>query len=497
MSPEIRPQRLHPLSPLASTGLAMIRAWPVVLLSVARSSWGVLIIFVGALVIWRVAVWSRTIWSLDDAGLVLRSGILRRQVQTVPPQRVQQIEIRRGLRHRMLGLAVVRVGLAGSGEENQVELDALLSSEAVHLERVLERWRTSHLAVWPAPTGTPLATLPPPAITPDTGIVGTNAPALFVVRTWHLIAAGLSSRTLWLAPLAAVGGALQLFGDLGRGEEAQTTLRDWLTSTELVVTVPLFVAAAVVLAVSSHLVRNHRFQVRRQRDEFVITRGLIEQRSVSVPKTRVQALQLTSNVVRVALGLATLQIHTADLGQRGSASVEIPIGSRRELLALGDQILEHPVSTISAVRHPFAAVRREVIRRSIRLIPLAVILVIALGGLAATTRDRLLLAAAVAGTIAAVTGVLAGLQRATGWNEKAILTRSGFFSRTQWIVPITRIQSVGTLQNPFQRRLGLITVRLDVAGTRSGVVIRDISVAEATVLQTTLEASALQISRQK
>lgn len=483
MASKIRPQRLHPLSPLASTGLAMIRAWPVVLISVARSSWEILILFVGALVIWRVAVWSRTIWSLDEAGLVLRSGIFRRQVQTVPPQRVQQIEVRRGLRHRVLGLAVVRVGLAGSGEENQVELDALLNSEATHLQSVLERWRTDQLAPWPAPTGAPVATqAPPPAATLSPAASGSDAPALFFVRTWHLIAAGLSSRTLWLAPLAAVGGALQVFGDLGRGEEAQSTLREWVTSTELAITVPLFVAAAVVLAVSSQLVRNHQFQIRRQRDEFVITRGLVEQRSVTVPQTRIQALQLTSNVVRVLLGLATLQIHTADLGQRGSASVDIPIGSRRALIALGDQILTLPSSDITLARHPLAAVRREVIRRGIRLIPLAVILVIALGGIGATTRDRLLLAAGLGAIIAVSTGILAGLYRATGWDQTAIVTRSGFFSRTQWIVPIKRIQSVGTTQNPFQRRLGLITVRLDVAGTRSGVVIRDISATEAGAL---------------
>jgi putative membrane protein len=379
-----------------------------------------------------------------------------------------------------------------------VELDALRNSEAVHLQAVLESWRSGPGHSWPAPTGTPEATIPPPSITAPTAPgTATSIPlhtVLYTVRTWHLIAAGLSSRTLWLAPLAAVGGALQLFGDLGRGEQAQTTLREWITSTELVITVPLFASAAVVLAVGAQLVRNHRFHVTRHRDEFVITRGLVEQRSVSIPQHRIQALQITSNLVRVVLRLATMQIYTADLGQRGAASVDVPIGPLKDLIALGDRLVTLPVSDIEVRRHPLAAIRREVIRRAIRLIPLSVILVLGVTGLNSTGRTMLLIAASGGAFIALITGILAGWHRATGWDQTAIVTRSGYFSRTQWCVPVQRIQSVGTVQNPFQRRLGLITVRLDVAGTRSAVTIRDLAVAEAEALLASLHAKDRQLT---
>ena len=483
MAPEISPRRLHPLSPLASTGLAMIRAWPVVLLSIARSSWEILILFLGALVLWRIAVWSRTIWSLDTSGLIMRSGILRRQTQIVPPQRVQQIEIRRGLRHRVFGLAVVRVGLAGSGQENQMELDSLRHNEAVELQRVLELWRHGHATTWPAPTGPPASTAPAPA---DLGAAdsadGPSGPPLFAVRTWHLIAAGLSSRTLWLAPFAAVGGALQLSGDLGRGEEARSTLREWITSTGLTVVIPLALGVAIILAISTQLARNFQFRVIRRRREFILTRGLVEQRSVTVPQDRIQAIQMTANWLRVMLGLASVQIHTADMGPQSSDSVDIPIGRRDDLCTLTDQLLSLPTREIHCSRHPLAAVRREVIRRSLRLTPLAVIVIIGVRGFASTTSTEMLIAGAVGLVAALITGVLAGLQRATGWNDSAIVTQAGFFTRRQWTVPISRIQSVGSSQNPFQRRLGLMTLRLDVAGTRTGVVIRDLGVSEAATL---------------
>jgi putative membrane protein len=496
MAPEISARRLNPLSPVASTALALIRAWPVVLLSVARSTWEVLILFIIAIVIWRIAVWSRTYWSLDEAGLVMRSGIWRRQTQTVPPQRVQQIEIRRGLRHRLLGLAVVRVGLAGSGDDNQVELDALRSGEASELQRVLEHWRTLGTqtpAVWPAPTGFPMVLAPAPeAITPprvrsDASI----SPAIFEVRTWHLIAAGLSSRTLWVAPIAAIGGALQLSGDLGRGEETRETLRDWVTSSGPLIAVPVIASAAVALAIGSHLVRNHRYRITRHGGEFILSRGLVETRSVTVPQARIQALQITANWIRVILGLATMQIHTADLGPRSAGAVDVPIGSRKELIPLGDRLLGLPAAAIICERHPLAAVRREVFRRVLRLVPVSVIATLAIGGIVRTTPTHLAIAAGSGGLLAVISGILAATQRATGWNDSAIVTRSGFYTRTQWTVPNGRIQSVGSTQNPFQRRLGLMSLRLDVAGTRSGVMIKDLSVTEAERLLAHLDSRHL------
>lgn len=484
MAPEISPRRLNPLSPISSAALALIRAWPVVLLSVARSTWEILILFIAALVIWRIAVWSRTYWSLDQAGLVMRSGIWRRQTQTVPPQRVQQIEIRRSLRHRLLGLAVVRVGLAGGGDDNQVELDALRSGEASELQRVLEHWRTLGTQipnVWPAPTGFPmvLAPAPEPITTPNIDSGTRTGSAIFQVRTWHLIAAGLSSRTLWLAPIAAIGGALQLSGDLGRGEEARETLRDWVTSTGPVIAVPVIATAAVALAVGSHLVRNHRYRITRHRDEFILSRGLVETRSVTVPQARIQAVQMTSNWIRVMLGLAAMQIHTADLGPRSAGAVDVPIGSRTELISLGDRLLGVPAAAIICRRHPLAAIRREVFRRLLRLVPVAIMASLAIGGLVQTTEAHLLIAAGIGALLAVASGILAATRRATGWDDAAIVTRSGFFTRTQWTVPIGHLQSVATMQNPFQRRLGLISLRLDVAGTRSGVMIRDLGVTEA------------------
>jgi membrane protein YdbS with pleckstrin-like domain len=94
---------------------------------------------------------------------------------------------------------------------------------------------------------------------------------------------------------------------------------------------------------------------------------------------------------------------------------------------------------------------------------------------------------AVAATIGSVLGLMlavatgwpAGRRRRSGWAESTLVTESGLFVWRRWIVPVDRVQSVATVQNPFQRRLGLMTVRLDVAGSPGGVILRDLGVGEA------------------
>ena len=142
--PQLLPRRLHPLSPLVSGLFFVIRAWPIALLSIARGAWLPMLAIAAALLVWQWLVWLRTSYGIGSDGLTVRSGIVWRNIQVVPPQRVQQVEVRRQLRHRATGLAVVRIGLAGGGANAQVELGALSEQDAEDLASTLEQWRARH-----------------------------------------------------------------------------------------------------------------------------------------------------------------------------------------------------------------------------------------------------------------------------------------------------------------------------------------------------------------
>jgi putative membrane protein len=65
-----------------------------------------------------------------------------------------------------------------------------------------------------------------------------------------------------------------------------------------------------------------------------------------------------------------------------------------------------------------------------------------------------------------------------GDDRYVVASRGRICRKTTW-VPLEKVQSIRWVQGPWQRRLGLATVRLDVAGRRVTASIQDRSVAEA------------------
>jgi len=67
--------------------------------------------------------------------------------------------------------------------------------------------------------------------------------------------------------------------------------------------------------------------------------------------------------------------------------------------------------------------------------------------------------------------------------ERAVYTLHGWVSREWRIVPVSRIQSIDTVQGPLEQALRLATIRVKTAAGRGGVEIEglDVDVARAAV----------------
>lgn len=474
-SDPVAERRLHPMSPVINAASVLVRAWPIVIVALARGA-GVLLLVLGiGVLVWRTLTWLRTTYEIGADGLVVRSGILWRSTQVVPPQRVQQVEVRRQLRHRIAGLAAVRVGLAGAGGTGQVELDALSVDDAEQLGARLDRWR-SHIGGLVSVDGAlePGSPLPPPPV----GAAPVEPPrAILHIGLGQLILAGLTSRSLWLAPFAALAGTVQLVTDVGLGEESTDAVAVGLAEAAPAVSLVAIMVLALLVASASMVFTHYDLVVHRSGDDLVVRRGLLEQRSVSVPRRRVQYVVLADNLVRRRLGLASIDARTADLGGGGddasTSSASIPIGDRRDIEGLIGEFLPD-LTMPSTRRHPLGAVRRSIVRRSVRIVPVAALVGVLVAGWAGAA-----VAAAIGLVVGVVSGWLAGRRLRSGWNEQVIVAEAGVVVWRRAVVPVTRAQSVSVLQDPFQRRLGLATVRLDVAGAPGGIELRDLSVDAA------------------
>ena len=465
--PRVPPRRLHPLSPLVSGLFFVVRAWPVALIFIARGRWLPLLAVAVALVVWQWLVWLRTSYGIGSDGLTVRSGIIWRNIQVVPPQRVQQVEVRRQLRHRVTGLAVVRIGLAGGGAGAQVDLDALSEQDAEDLATTLERWRARHRNATDAGAGatTSPTPLPPPA-----------RPPLLRLTAGQLVVGGLTSRSLWLAPFVALAAVVQFVNDSQFAVDSTDTVRSAVSDTSPFLLLTVVLLAGLVVAAVGTLVSHYGLVVEEVDDDLVVRRGLLSQRTVTIPRDRVQYVELAAHVVRRRPHLASFDVRTADLGgggAEGESSTSIPIGDRSELESLVPELIRD-VELPDTRRHPPAAVRRSIVRRSLRLVPIAALVALLVAGSVAAP-----LGAAAGVAVAVPVGWLEGLRLRSGWTTTAIVTERGVIWWRRTVVPIRRVQSVGVSQNPFQRRLGLATVRLDVAGSVGGIELLDVAATDA------------------
>ncbi len=467
--PRVIPRRLHPLSPIVSGLFFVGRAWPIALLFIARGGWFPMLVVAAAVVVWRWLVWLRTSYGIGSDGLTVRSGIVWRNLQVVPPQRLQQVEVRRQLRHRVIGLAVVRLGLAGGGANAQIELDALSERDAEDLASTLERWRTRHRDATDARDGaiatTTSETLPPPARLP-----------LLRLTAGQLVIAGLTSRSLWLAPFVALAAVVQLVTDSQFAVDSSDTVRSVVSDVSPVLLLVVVLLVGLVVAAVGTVVSHYGLVVEEVDDDLVVRRGLLDQRTVTIPRDRVQYVELAAHVVRRRLHLASFEVRTADLGGGGSdseSSTSIPIGNHDDLESLIPQLIRS-VEIPETRRHPPAAVRRSIVRRTLRLVPIAALVGLLLAGIGAA-----LVGAGVGVAAAVPIGWLEWRRLKSGWTTTGVVTERGVISWRRTVVPIRRVQSVGVSQNAFQRRLGLATVRLDVAGSVGGIELLDVATTDA------------------
>jgi putative membrane protein len=306
------PARLHPLSPVirssrafASLGaLAAYNIW-----EVRRAGWPALVavIAIGLLAAGlSVLSWAFTRYRIDSGEVRLDSGVLFRRSRRVRIDRLQAIDIVQPLLGRALGLAELKLDMAG-GAEGRVRLGYLRLEEAQQL-------RASLLAM----------------------------------------AAGLDHRTpeapqrplVQCSGMSIVGGALlstaALFGFIWIGAFVVAAVASGHPG---VFAGGIGGVVSIFTAVWQTIQLHFGFTVAESPDGMRLRHGLFETRSQTVPPGRVQAVRIVQPLlwkifgwVRVDANIAGYAGHRAEEGHQRN-SVLLPVGSRQQALLVVGLVL--------------------------------------------------------------------------------------------------------------------------------------------------------------
>jgi putative membrane protein len=304
--------RLHPLSPVVRAGSVVA---VIVLFSTQFDTgrrrgfpWESLVLLaLGAAA--GVVSWLVTRWRLQGGDLRIETGLIRRQSIRVPLSRIQAVDVIAPVVARVLGLAEVRVVVAGRGS-GRTRLAYLSAAEA-------QRVRAMLLAL---AHGLASETPEPPA------------QALLRINNVRVIFATLLTAPvnvlLSIALVAVVGSLL-----VPRGEATAT------------VAIPALVG--VVPEVFRRFNAVYDFQLAEAADGLRMSRGLLQTRTETIPFGRIQAVRWVEPLLWRPFGWVRLEVDVArqrasQQREEGSAQLSrtlLPVGSREHAAWLLQRLL--------------------------------------------------------------------------------------------------------------------------------------------------------------
>lgn len=432
-----RRKRLHPAAiavwAIEGVGGFGLGAIPLILVNPRWARILLAVFAIGALS--AVLRYLRFFYSVETDTIILEGGFLSRWRRVIPLPRIQSVDVVQKLRHRAFGVVELRIEAAG-GTQTEGALVALAPDEA-------ERLRGLLLAGSEAP--------PRPDV---------ESPPLARLGPGMLLLAGVTGGRV--AVIAVLLGYLQELLPDRIIQDAIERLERLSGSGVLLVVgiVVTFLVVALIISIVATILVYWDFTLRREGARLVVTRGLLEKRRAVVPLSRLQAVRMEENLVRLVFGMASLRAVNAGVAgssdQDQETSMLLPVGTRRQALTVAAQLLGKTPEELGVPLEPAPA--RALVRRiGWALVPGTFV---AVGGWFVSTP------AAVGGVGLLLVGAGLGFAswRSLGHTVDAdmAVTRGGVLVRRTAFVPLENLQHLALSVTPLQRLLSLGTVKMHV-----------------------------------
>jgi putative membrane protein len=420
-------------------------------------------------------------YRFTESELVVRDGLLTRNVRHISYERIHNVALVRNPFHRLLGVTTARIETAAGGKP-----EALLRVLSLEAADELRRYTLGEEQQVTATDSAEARAADAPLLqVPDGELVRLG---LISNRGFILVAAvlGVFSQTNWWNQdwvkdqdwLNIIAGVRAKAPDWAAGLLDSGSLAGRvLLGLALIV---FFLVLLRLLSIAWYLVRYRGFTLQQKDEDLRAEYGLLTQVSSLIPVHRIQLVTVSSTLLHRCFGRTSIDLETAgastsdsDLsGQLAASGVNTtrqwlaPIIETGRAAGLVHEVL--PEVDIEAVEwKPIEAraARRIVNRVAIVVTPITIVLA------AVLTFSPIPLSGWHALWLPSVVLTMAWLitrrwVRHAGYalTERAIYFRSGWLSRRVSVVRFVNMQTVSLNQSPFDHRKRMASVAVDTAG---------------------------------
>ncbi|MEO3936320.1 PH domain-containing protein [Dermatophilaceae bacterium Soc4.6] len=444
--------------------------------------------------------WATTRFRIEADQIELRKGLFTKQLVATPADRVRTVDVTAPVFHRLLGLAKVEIGTAGTSRERLV-LDALPLAQARRMrEELIHRRKVAAGSDLPAPSGEPVADLPPPSFSSASSSwprdeEGSETQLLRLDPRWMLF-----------APLTLTGvfSALAIFGFANQFVQRylERTNLDGAVSRLGQHPIWLDVAAGVVglvvlvsaLAVIGYALQFWGFRLTRHSGGTLhVTRGLLTTRETSIEERRLRGVEVGQPLGLRLAGGARLQAITTGLSRkeadRGSSWLSPPAPLAVVDAVAADVVDDHEALTAALTPHGPAARRRRWTRA---LVPG---LVVAAAGWGLVAWLDLPLWLGVVATLPLLAVPPLARDRYAGLGHRLfahhLVVQQGTFGRRRDVLARDGVIGWRVHQSFFQRRVGLAHVLATTAAGKQSYTAYDVPLDDGVALAVAVDPELL------
>ena len=426
-------------------------------------------------------------YAVTEDSLVITDGWVTRSTRTIPLDRIQNINLKRGLLHRIMGIVDVEIETAG-GAKAEAQLSALSEDNARRLKVLLTG--ESHLAMSPV-------------------MAARQDPLVYAATSRELFLAGATQNRAFAIFFAVVG----LFGVGSQAlieRSARNALRssgtflermDWWKTGALALLGLLLIGWIASIVMS--FVTYWGFELRQQSGKLKRTYGLLNHVENVIQIRRIQVVRVSETMVQRWMKLCSMHVDTAgslaaaassNEGQQSAAGLNANLISPLMESTRAPDLLNVALPGIRLDSPDWKPVSPRSVIRKIRSgivlnLPLALLLGTATQSMKIAeskfnwTDWGIGCAGCYLGLMLLSWGTAVLYYRTARWWDQGdvFVSRTGALSRNTWYAPIAKIQSIQIAQSPGQRRLGLASVTFRTAAMHgtAAVEVNDIDAAIA------------------
>jgi putative membrane protein len=415
----------------------------------------------------------------EGTELVISSGILFRNERHVPYARIQNLDAVRNVAHRMFGVAEVRVE-TGGGKAPEATISVLHETVFEEMRRRVFAGRAHVASEEPKPTQDSHESDAEPSAQREDGQTLLYLPVRELLlngllENRGLVLVGTAYGLLWEA------GLFRGFWDrLASGSYGPGIVRDTFTTLAAgklpssgrigILFVGLVGLLLLVRAISMawSFLRLHEFRLTRVGEDLRTEYGLLTRVTTTIPLKRVQSLTVSESPLQRLFDRMSVRVETA--GGQGSPENGQPKQPREQLAPIIRRsampaLVREVLPGFELDRLDWQALHPRAFRRAVKpalvlSVVIAVPFVFWFGWIGLGVLPL---------TVPLLTWLTWIYVRYTRWaaTEDALVLRSGRLWYQLTIVPVAKIQVVGCVESPFDRRAAMIDVRVDTAGSPS------------------------------